>query len=111
MDGGGGVSSVAAPACLCVPHVDGVLVPIPGDVGLLLERTGGFIYPAHEGHRAAAKAARQMDHYRRVRRNAKRMPEVASKFIGGEDTLVELMYGDVDESASCFLEGRRAPRP
>ena len=53
-------------------------VPIPADSAGLTPRAGGFTFPAHDGHRAAIKAARQMDHYRRVRRNARRMPEVAA---------------------------------
>ncbi|CAN6244485.1 unnamed protein product [Urochloa humidicola] len=89
MDGGGSV----APANVYVAYVDGerVLIPNAG----LVERAGGFTFPANEAQRAAAKAARQMDHYRPVRGHARRMPELA-RLVGGEDALADLMYGDVD---------------
>ena len=94
VDGGCGGGN-AAPACFCVAYVDGVRVPIPDNVGLVAH-AGGFTFPAHEGHRAAIKAARQIDHYRRVRSWARRTPELAAAF-GGEDVLVDLVYGDIDE--------------
>ncbi|CAO2038222.1 unnamed protein product [Urochloa humidicola] len=90
MDDGGRV----APANIYVAYVDGERVLVP-NAGGLVERAGGFTFPANEAQRAAAKAARQMDHYRRVRGHARRMPELA-KLVGGEDALIDLMYGDVD---------------
>lgn len=99
MDGGGGNHVVQE--CFWMTYSDGVQVPIPADSAGLMPRAGGFTFPAHDGHRAAIKAARQMDHYRRVRRNARRMPEVAAR-LGGEDVLVQLMYGDIDECCRLF---------
>ncbi|CAL4887632.1 unnamed protein product [Urochloa decumbens] len=90
MDCGGGV----APANVYVAYVDGERVLIP-NAGGHVERAGGFTFPANEAQRAAAKEARQMDHYRRVRAHARRMPELA-RLVGGEDALADLMYGDVD---------------
>ncbi|CAL5057999.1 unnamed protein product [Urochloa decumbens] len=89
----GGVSSVA-PANVYVAYVGGERVVVP-NAGGLVERAGGFTFPANEAQRAAAKEARQMDHYRRVRGHARRMPELA-RLVGGEDALADLMYGDVD---------------
>lgn len=100
MDGHG---NNVLPDCFWTTCLDGVPVPIP-----LTPRAGGFTFPAHDGHRAAIKAARQMDHYRRVRRNARRMPEVAAR-LGGEDALVHLMYGDIDECCRLFESTQIAP--
>jgi len=59
--------------------------------------------PRDEAPRAAVKVARQVDHYRRVRCQARRMPELAA-VVGGEDALVDLIYGDIDEFGRV-LEG------
>lgn len=100
MDGHG--NHVVPAECFWMTYLDGgVPVPIPVDSAGLTPRAGGFTFPAHDGHRAAIKDARQMDHYRRVRRNARRMPEVAAR-LGGEDLLVHLMYGDIDECCRLF---------
>jgi hypothetical protein len=61
-----------------------------------MAHSGGFTFPAHEGHLATVKAARQMDHYRRVRNWARRTPGLAAVF-GGKEVLVDLVYGDIDE--------------
>lgn len=105
MDGRG---NHVVPECFWMTYLDGVPVPIPADSAGLTPRAGGFTFPAHDGHRAAIKAARQMDHYRRVRRNARRMPEVAAR-LGGEDVLVHLMYGDIDECCRLFAAPPIAP--
>jgi len=101
-NGAGGSRGNAAPACFCVTYVDGVRVLIPDNVGLVAQ-AGGFTFPADEAQRAAVNVARQVDHYRRVRRQARRMPELAA-VVGGEDALVDLIYGDIDEFGRV-LEG------
>ena len=98
----GGHGSAAPAAYFCVAYVGGVCVPVPDNVGLVAP-AGGFTFPADEAQRAAVKVARQMDHYHRVRRRARRMPELAA-VVGGEDALVDLIYGYVDEFGRV-LEG------
>jgi hypothetical protein len=40
------------------------------DIYSLIPWPAAASFPAHDGHRAMIKTARQMDHYQRVRRNA-----------------------------------------
>ena len=47
------------PECFWMTYLDdGVPVLIPADSVGLTPRAGGFTFPAHDGHRAAIKAAR-----------------------------------------------------
>jgi hypothetical protein len=111
MDGHSNNAAVAVPESFSMVCLDGVMVqvPVPEDSASLIPLAGGgFKFPAHDGHRAMIKTAKQMDHYQRVRRNARGMPEVAAR-LGGEDALVELMYGDVDEACSVFRVPPIAP--
>ncbi|KAL6634466.1 hypothetical protein ACP70R_027137 [Stipagrostis hirtigluma subsp. patula] len=49
----------------------------------------------------AARAERQWARYEAVRRNARELPDLAAQ-VGGEGALVDLMYGDVDDSSASF---------
>ena len=111
MDGHSSNTAVTVPESFSMVCLDGVMVrvPVPEDSASLIPLAGGgFKFPAHDGHRAMIKTAKQMDHYQRVRRNARGMPEVAAR-LGGEDALVDLMYGDVDEACSVFRVPPIAP--